>query len=93
MFDSPGAAAAAGSAPGAGSSSGACSGPASGPAGDGAPGAGGLWTCALCGVDCGAAAAPLVFDVSMELADATGALQCVRVQGCASRRQYAEILA
>ena len=35
--------------------------------------ASGLWTCSFCGVDCGAAAAPLAFDVSLELVLADGA--------------------
>ena len=36
------------------------------------PGASGLWSCTFCGVDCGAAAAPLAFDVGLELVSATG---------------------
>lgn len=35
--------------------------------------ASGLWTCSFCGVDCGAAAAPLAFDMSLELVLADGA--------------------
>ena len=35
--------------------------------------ASGLWTCSFCGVDCGAAAAPLAFDMSLELVLANGA--------------------
>lgn len=37
------------------------------------PGAGALWSCTFCGVDCGAAAAPLAFDISLELVSAAGA--------------------
>lgn len=36
------------------------------------PGAGALWSCTFCGVDCGAAAAPLAFDISLELVSAMG---------------------